>query len=218
MNEQYCFEAAYFGALFLVLVSLRYLTITDVPPPEENINKRIRKRGKRHLVVPKDRYAKMSKLGAIRERDPTCREIHAARTNRAPALAGHPDYALSPGHTIAWKACVVYSVCARVFVLVELFVPCDARRVAAENDPENRRKSRVDSAYVLSIKDLNGDEYTTATSFVLGYWMNIAPLTYNLGKWVFPHQFNPDPGMVCGAGINVHRIQQDCMVWEFMLT
>ena len=134
------------------------------------------------------------------------------------------DCVLPPGELIVWKACAVpregtgdakKGVNVKRGVYVKIMVPADAQRVTPL-DTDAKFKSRVEYGVVLDIEsapsaDGTVTHYNEATSFVYGK----DRLRYVVGERVQVDEddFEDDPNVECGAGINVHLHRDHCAVW-----
>ena len=85
--------------------------------------------------------------------------------------------------------------------LIQLLIPCDARRSSATSN-----KCRCDKAKVISITDLDGShpiESITNNSYT--------QLTYIVGEYVFPDEFDEDRWNECSHGIHFFINKQEAI-------
>ena len=121
------------------------------------------------------------------------------------------DCLLPAGEQIVWKACATDPVINKgVGVYVKIMVPQDALRVTPI-DTKRNYKSRISYGVVLAIESADGTQYDRAVSFVY----TKERLTYVVGERVAvdPDDFDDDPNVECGAGVNVHRHRDQCTQW-----
>ena len=120
------------------------------------------------------------------------------------------DCLLPAGEQIVWKACTTTAEKTAVDVYVKIMVPDEARRVTPV-DTNKTYKSRVSHGVVLAIESEDAKHYDSAVSFVY----TKERLTYVVGERVAvdPDDFDDDPDVECGAGINVHRYRDQCTQW-----
>lgn len=112
------------------------------------------------------------------------------------------DNVLPKGDTIVWKACRYKNI----NVYVKLLVTEGTKRVTVKD--LSTFKSRVEYAIVLQIIDKSNNQYLEAESFVYG-----ETLRYVKGQIVKSNNFNDDPNIICGQGINVHMYKDQCDKW-----
>ena len=113
---------------------------------------------------------------------------------------GCPDF----GIFIGWKkAYVIKNTPDKVYVIVQLEIPEDAKRLSATG-----RKCRCDKAKVLSITDTDGNEYTSAKS-------NYDPkFIYKVGETVSVDDFDEDRWNECSTGIHFFINRQEAVKYD----
>ena len=118
------------------------------------------------------------------------------------------------GEIFVWKACkITLGFGSRpLFVIVKLLVPKDAKRVTPMDD-DNKYSSRVEKAIVVSIRDVNYNEFKTCQSFV----HKDSTLEYTVGQVVTASGLELDPSLVGGEGIYVHPYSDLCYQWQCYL-
>ena len=96
------------------------------------------------------------------------------------------------GEFIGYKKCVYHS---RISCIIKLLVPADAKRSSGFSN-----KCRCSKAEVLDIYDLNGNELDLDKAYSIG--MSVPSITYEVGKEVYPDDFDENRYEECSNGIH----------------
>jgi hypothetical protein len=115
-----------------------------------------------------------------------------------------------------WKLAAAVARLGLIYVYVQLEVNEGVGRVTPTSSELDtcHFKSRVEKAKVLSIVDVDGNNYEEAMSCVFPQRSIPAFLKYISGEEVLPDLFDPNPNKECSHGINVHMYKDQCDVWR----